>query len=147
MATEIAKPAPIQNLHSTNATFDLLKAGVSSTAQGVVSPSPTKSVFDFLLDNEVPILRGTVAARDRASRMSSSFLNRDRGDGRTVPYVVMAFLDGSFPDHDPHNLPALLNVDNIDDLTDDEVEAYVAGYGLSQQHGRDAIKAYIGCTC
>ncbi|KIY68511.1 hypothetical protein CYLTODRAFT_421542 [Cylindrobasidium torrendii FP15055 ss-10] len=110
--------------------------------------SPIKSeMFDYLLDNDVTIYRDTVTARDRANRTSNSFLNRDRGDGRTIPYVVMPFLDGSRPDQAPHSLPPLLNVDTIEDLTDDEVDAYVEGYGLSRAHGRDAIKAYIGCTC
>ena len=76
----------------------------------------------------------------------------------------MAFLDGTFPDNAPvsdnafimlfitdgvrqHNLPALLNIDIIEELTDDEVDAYVAGYGLSLQNGREGIKAYIGCIC
>lgn len=84
------------------------------------------------------------------TRVSHKTHNLACGDGRTRRFLEVPFVDGTLPTEDPHNLPALLNVDDVNALTGPEVTSYLQGYNLPFQqlmnNRKRAIRSEIGCT-
>ncbi|EDR03703.1 uncharacterized protein LACBIDRAFT_306810 [Laccaria bicolor S238N-H82] len=84
------------------------------------------------------------------TRVAHRAYNLSCGDGRSRHFQVLPFVDGTLPTAEPHNLPALTNVDKVNGLTGPQATAYLAGYGLPHQQNIDlrkrAIRSEIGCT-
>lgn len=90
------------------------------------------------------------AALAPVTRIAHKTYNLASGDGRTRHFQVVPFVDGTLPTADPHNLPALTSVDDLNALTGPEATAYLVGYGLPHHHNinirKNAIRREIGCT-
>lgn len=78
--------------------------------------------------------------------------NKEQDDGH-IPHTefkVVPFPDGTWPTQYPHKLPPLKTIENIVDLTEDEMDRYIRGYYPDRDPAsggkRDALREAVGCT-
>ncbi|KAN0135219.1 hypothetical protein V8E53_007110 [Lactarius tabidus] len=55
-------------------------------------------------------------------------INRGRLDGNIIAYKVVPFPNGDDPTQPPHNLPHLVSVDVIKQLSECQLTSYLTGY-------------------
>lgn len=58
-------------------------------------------------------------------------INRGRLEGDIVPYEVVPFPNGDDPTQPPHNLPHLVSVEVIEQLSECQLISYLTGYGTN----------------
>ncbi|KAK9320011.1 hypothetical protein V1517DRAFT_330701 [Lipomyces orientalis] len=89
--------------------------------------------FDRIEEMQTVIVRrlNNVSRQQSHSSILPLMEANTRADGINRTLVVVPFQDGSWPTEDPHNLPPLYTLEDIDALREDQRVQYCRGYGFT----------------
>ncbi|KAK9357176.1 hypothetical protein V1504DRAFT_465463 [Lipomyces starkeyi] len=102
------------------------------------------------MEQRLDSIEGRLEGMVRAQNLNllGAHLSANRAaDGVRTPFYIIPFRDGSLPTQPPHSLPALSNVDVIENLNAGQLREYCTGYGYpvgNPVQMRARIKTAIG---
>ncbi|KAF5375662.1 hypothetical protein D9615_009378 [Tricholomella constricta] len=146
----VAHPAP----NDPNAPLPIVPAAAGPPA--VAPPWFQDAIEHFRVE-----FRNEMRAMIRAEVFPKlhRLMNQRVEDGTIIPYVYLPFTNGDDPTQPPHNLPPLDNVNAIENLNEQDLAAYLTGYGINPLPAspnphmyttnllqKDTLKGLIGAT-